>query len=204
MQNCEALHIVLYHYAGNNPVKYTDPDGRETDDTLEGKLIHALITLEYQTAHKDDIVYGNKAMSTSMCEMGLVDKGLGKTDLGVRPDIWNVTTNEMYEIKPATQGADVAQDQLISYIVLAGKYGLSGVKAGSSDAPGTSGNLLLSEFGISVTYWSPSPGVILYSKNHLTKPQLNFNLDFETNPCTSIVFTILGLGLMGLTGIPVP
>ena len=27
LQNCEALHIVLYHYAGNNPVKYTDPDG---------------------------------------------------------------------------------------------------------------------------------------------------------------------------------
>ena len=29
MQTWEALHIVLYHYAGNNPVKYTDPDGRD-------------------------------------------------------------------------------------------------------------------------------------------------------------------------------
>lgn len=32
LQTCEALHIVLYHYAGNNPVKYTDPDGRTAFD----------------------------------------------------------------------------------------------------------------------------------------------------------------------------
>ena len=192
----------MYHYAGNNPVKYTDPDGRETDDTFEGKIIHSFITFDYQIAHKGDVVYGNKAMSTIMQKMGLVDKGLGKTDLGVRPDIWNVSTNEMYEIKPATQGEAIAHEQLMSYITLANKYGLQGVKPGSSDAPGTSGNFLLSDAGISVSYWSPTPGVILYSKTQLPKPQMNFNLDFESKPYTSIALIILGLGLMGLTGIP--
>ena len=28
------VNLHLYHYAGNNPVKYTDPDGRETDTSL--------------------------------------------------------------------------------------------------------------------------------------------------------------------------
>lgn len=70
--------------------------------------------------------------------MGIVDKGLGKTDLALRPDIWNVTTNEMYEIKPATQGCKPAIEQLGTYITLAAKYGKPGVYAGSSSAKGLS------------------------------------------------------------------
>ena len=194
----------MYHYAANNPIVYTDPDGRETDDTAEGKYIHSVITWNYTVAHKGEIVYGNKAMSTTMYKMDLVDKGLGKTDLGVRPDIWNITTNEMYEIKPATQGAGVAQAQLMEYIVLAAKYGLAGVKAGSSDAPGTSGSFFLPDSRTLVQYWSPAPGVILYSKTQLPKPEPNFNYNVDVNPYTAVLLFTLFILLTAGTGGAVP
>ena len=194
----------LYNYANNNPIKYTDPDGNETEDTADGKYIHTLITIRYQQQHKGEIVYGNKAMSSILYKLGLVDKGLGRTDLGLRPDIWNVTTNEMYEIKPATQGAAVAKDQLINYIVLAAKYGVANVKAGRSDVVGTSGEFMLNE-NTKVTYWSPSSGVILYSKKEFSQQQKNFYTDLELSPFTATILALLFMGLMtGIQGIPVP
>ena len=34
------VNLHLYHYAGNNPVKYTDPDGREDDiETIYAKYM---------------------------------------------------------------------------------------------------------------------------------------------------------------------
>ena len=32
------VNLQLYHYAGNNPVKYTDPDGRETSDEIMSQI----------------------------------------------------------------------------------------------------------------------------------------------------------------------
>ncbi len=139
--------------------------------------------------HKDETVHSNKSMATTMYKLGIVDKGLGKTDLAVRPDIWNVTTNEIYEIKPSTQGVVVAQEQLMFYIALANKYGLKGVKAGSSNAPGTSDTITLPD--MSVVYWSPEPGVILYSKNKITNSsQFEYNVNIQSNPNNAVFWTI--------------
>lgn len=37
--NVVNLHV--YHYAGNNPVKYTDPDGRDIHITITNKKVGA-------------------------------------------------------------------------------------------------------------------------------------------------------------------
>ena len=49
MQTCEALHIVLYHYAGNNPIKYSDPDGETIIIPNIFKAIENLSTIQKLT-----------------------------------------------------------------------------------------------------------------------------------------------------------
>ena len=91
--NVVNLHV--YHYAGYsqrsfelyNPVKYVDPDGRnETIYTDEGRQIHKAIFEIYKAANAPDIVTGNTiSMSKALSDLGEVDEGLGRTDLGLKP-----------------------------------------------------------------------------------------------------------------------
>ncbi len=63
--NVVNLHV--YHYAGNNPIKYTYPGGRsETIHTDEGRQIHKAIFEIYRAANVPDIVTGNTT-SNSRC-----------------------------------------------------------------------------------------------------------------------------------------
>ena len=120
--NTVNLHV--YHYAGYsqrsfelyNPIKYVDPDGRnETIHTDEGRQIHKAIFEIYKAANAPDTVTGNSiSMSKALSDLGKVDEGLGRTDLGLKPDIWNMTTNEIYEIKP---DAAVQHLQKSSFVV---------------------------------------------------------------------------------------
>ena len=54
--NCD-----LYHYAGNNPVKYTDPDGREAGDEFD-TLDRAAI--DFANTYNDDSIRNNMEIAT--------------------------------------------------------------------------------------------------------------------------------------------
>ena len=169
--NTVNLHV--YHYAGYsqrsfelyNPIKYVDPDGRnETIHTDEGRQIHKAIFEIYKAANAPDTVTGNSiSMSKALSDLGKVDEGLGRTDLGLKPDIWNMTTNEIYEIKPDAEGTGPAKNQALLYISILKKYGEGNVHLGDSEAKGTSGFFALND-KTNVFFYSPEQGVILYSK----------------------------------------
>ncbi len=159
------VNLALYHYAGNNPVRYTDPDGRqqygETDDTAQGRLIHAIILQRYRDDNFTAHVEGNyTSISTILAEADKMDKGQGRTDFGLRPDIWNVTTGAVYEIKPTAEGAKVAKAQCMLYVMLLLKAGEKAYP-GLTDETGINGFFLLGDKR--VDYWCPDTGVILYS-----------------------------------------
>ena len=141
--------------------------------------------------HEYENVTGNTiSMSREFHKAGKVDKGLGRTDLGLKPDIWNMTTNELYEIKPETQGAKVAREDALLYMSILKKYGESDIHLGSSDAAGTFGSFDLNE-NTSVFYHSPEAGVILYGK--ITNPESDSSkgkVVIAASACTAIVLYV--------------
>ena len=72
---------------------------------------------------------------------------------------------------------------------------------GEPTSPGTSGHFVLKELNLSVTYWCPVSGVILYSKNQISQPQTSFSS--ESNLFSTLILGIMCIGLMKLSGIPI-
>jgi hypothetical protein len=157
------VNLHAYHYAGNNPVKLVDPDGRsETDETALGRAVHDIIVRRYEEAHVGQQIEGNHtSMSSALRDMGEMDPGQGRTDFGLKPDIWNVDTGDVYEIKPITEGVALAKSEASLYVSLLQKAGQERARLGTTNDAGLGGMFLFG--GKRIDYTSPEPGVIIYT-----------------------------------------
>jgi murein DD-endopeptidase MepM/ murein hydrolase activator NlpD len=102
------VNLHLYHYAGNNPVKYTDPDGRDTNPIKGGKSAAGYqVTSGYGATYNGNLHTGIDFVST---EHDIVATQKGKVIFaGKHPD-----------------GTSIATGTLIIIRYSDGKYGLYG------------------------------------------------------------------------------
>ena len=68
--NTVNLHV--YHYAGNNPVKYIDPDGRETKNSGKGTIDEPFIQINITNTETDAYKYTSTISYTSYMENGKI------------------------------------------------------------------------------------------------------------------------------------
>jgi hypothetical protein len=141
------------------------PPGDQPIPFYIGNEAHARIAASYVAAHPGEGVLANFFPISSILER-LTNLGhagdagaLNDTELGLMPDIVNLTRLHLYEIKPFTaQGLGAAKATMC-----VGLFGRAGVamQLGPMSEPGTSGGLPAPD-GVYM-FWSPEPGVIVYS-----------------------------------------
>jgi len=136
------------------------PRGGEPIPLYIGNEAHDGIAIYYRLQHRNERVFTNSdPISKILKDMQGVNAGaLGKGQLALRPDITNVTSRDLYEIKPLDAAAEAATE-LVLYLEL---FALAGapMTAGSSTAPGTAG-VIPAPDGYYL-FESPAPGIILY------------------------------------------
>ena len=87
--NVVNLHV--YHYAGNNPVKYTDPDGRFVD-------ANTFYQFAKETAHKAQSVALVDSPAPGPCDIvatGMLAVALGSIVIGGTVDLYNYVSQKI-------------------------------------------------------------------------------------------------------------
>ena len=132
---------------GKQPVRY-----------YIGNDAHNAIADNYEAVRPSEYIYTNSIPVVTIAKdlRGNLDL-LRNADLLLRPDIFNATTHEIYEIKPSGSEA-AARLQLLGYISALARAGIPAMPGGSG--PGTAGTL--SAPGGYYQYWTPDPGIISY------------------------------------------
>ncbi|MCU0548852.1 MAG: hypothetical protein MUC48_05845 [Leptolyngbya sp. Prado105] len=157
-----------------------NPPGNQPIRFYIGAEAHKGISRYYTVAHVGESVFTNFiSISTILAEFknrGFQVKfdRVTPTELGLQPDILNVSSREIYEIKSYRQES-TALPQAKKYVGIFKKAGVN-IKFGKKDDPGTYG--MISAPGGYYIFGAPKDGVIIYRCPTLTSSNwalLTFN-----------------------------
>ncbi len=164
------VNMHLYHYGANNPIKYTDPDGRFLKPVLlrgaQGTAAHNT-AYNLVTAKINELGYSNVFSNSAMRSSS------DKIVSGVRPDWQGFGNSEVayWELKQGTsKGFFSAITDVAVYTAVAQSKGIN-VKPG--EPLGVIAEMVPVQ-GLADTYiniYSPSPGVVIYDAFKMEKEQ---------------------------------
>lgn len=156
----------LYVYVRNDPLGHRDPSGNkgQPPQLKFGSDVHRAIARYYMSKHPLDDVFANRfPISGILNRLGLGSfKATGQ--LRLRPDIYNATSGDLYEIKPFPNLA-VALSQALMYVTIMSLVKLPGgatlrVHFGAQIDPGARGVLIVDQR--LVLFTSRAAGTIEY------------------------------------------
>ena len=173
MEKPWALHP--YQYVEQNPIIYWDgngqqplpppgewaPDGQPFSCYI-GHEIHKAIAEQYRLQHPNEEVHDNTKTLLHIIKAAGIDPrstGILRELLALKPDIFNITTGDLYEIKPFNDQYQ-ARLKMEKYVRYLNKAGVA-ARPGDRFALGVVG-VVPAPGGIAI-YWSSQRGVIAYS-----------------------------------------
>jgi hypothetical protein len=191
------VNMHLYHYAGNNPVKYTDPDGRELGDLLESaqKAFEEFVT-QFIKDNAD-------AINNSSGRVALKFAGIEKGKFTLSGNVFAEATGEG-NVKVQIEGA-------VDFTIIGGGAGDSkatlqvGLRIGYTLADSSKGN-----WGISLNRENISSlnlavdatlrlGENIGANGHLRKHLYDFNNDFSWKDLAAKDWVVGGQANIGNT-----